>query len=204
MTTAFRSAARTAFALGALYAITAFAGLVLLCLAFGAGVLSGIEILFYRGLVLIVFVAVATHASLAAALRRWPTARLGARDAFAAAALSVAFNVTFLVLVPVTVDRSISLFVLARMADRPQASFTADAMSNLFARVYVDERRQIDRRLHEQELSGNVVREGEGYRITPRGAAIIAVARFTARVFDSRAGLVAPAHPSVAAADAPR
>lgn len=204
MRMALRSAAKTAFALGTLYAVTASAGLALLCLAFGAGVLSGIEILFYRGLVLIVFVAIATFAFLAAVLHRWPAVRLGTRDAFAAAALSLAFNTAFLVLVPVTVDRSISLFVLARMADRPQASFTADAMSGLFTRVYVDERRQIDRRLHEQELSGNVVREGEGYRITPRGAAIIAVARLTARLFDSRAGLVAPAPPSVAAADAPR
>ena len=204
MTPAFRSAAATALALGTLYAATAVAGLLLLCLAFEAGLLASIEILFYRGLVLIALVTVALYGLLAAGLWRWRLPRIGARDAVAASAVSLALNVAFLVLVPVTVDRSISLFVLARMADHPQAPVTAEAMSAVFTHVYVDERRQIARRLREQDLSGNVAKDGDGYRITARGAALIAVARLVARLFDSHAGLVSAEPPSVATAEAPR
>ena len=193
--------ARHVGALAALYGCGCLLGLGLLVAAFQFGLLSGFDILFYRGLVVIALAAVATFAILAVALCR--AASLGARDAFAAAVLSLSLNLSFLVVVPVTVDRSISIFLLGEMAAQ-QDSITPDSASRLFKSVYVDEYRQIDRRLHEQAVSGNVVADGGGYKITPRGRLVVEVAKTVAWLFDSRAGLTAPHAPAPYSAVAAR
>lgn len=187
-----RRAAITACMLGLLYAAACLIGFALLVLAFKVGLLASIDILFYRGLVLIVLAFGATWGALAAALWRTRLRTLAVRDAFAAAVLSLALNLAFLIVVPVTVDRSISIFVLGQMAAHPDESFTPQAMSALFTSVYVDDHKQIDRRLREQATSGNVVKDGDGYRITGRGRAVIATARIVAALFDSHAGILPP------------
>lgn len=190
---AIARALRTIFALGALYAVAVVLGLGLLVLAFRLGVLASIDILFYRGLVIIAGVAGLVFVGLALALRRRRPWGLQPRDALAAAVLSLSVNLSFLIVAPVTVDRSISIFVLGQMAADPEATFTPDAMSALFARVYVGDYHQIDRRLHEQAVSGNVEPVGNNaYRITARGRSVIEVSRVIAALFDSHAGLIPP------------
>lgn len=179
-------------ALAALYALAVALGGALLVAGFQFGVLAGLSIMFYRGLALIAGIFVLLLGGLALALARRPLAGLAPRDAIAAATLSLALNIVFLTVVPVTVDRSISIFMLARMAADPQARVTPQDMAATFVRVYVAEDRQIARRLDEQAISGNVEKIGDAYRITPRGQAVIAAARLVARLFDSRSGLIAP------------
>lgn len=185
----WRSTAGTVAAVGALYAAAAAGGLALLCLAFKAGLLAGIDILFYRGLVLIALVGTATYGLLAVALPRLRTSRIGLRDAFAATAVSLSFNLSFLVVLPVTVDRSISLFLLAQMA-RQDHSLRADEVRDLFTTVYVGQHRQIERRLREQTLSGFLDREGASYRISAKGRRLVATSRIIGTLFDSHAGLM--------------
>ncbi len=182
--------------LGMLYAAGCLIGLALLVLVFRIGLLGGIDILFYRGLVLIVATTAATFAILVVLLRRLRRPGLGARDAFSAAVLSLSLNLSFLVVVPVTVDRSISIFLLSAMEARPERALTPEAASTLFKQVYVDDYRQIDRRLREQAVSGNLAEAGGAYTITRRGALVVAIARATAWLFDSHAGLTAPREPA--------
>ena len=192
MTARMRAAARLVMALGGLYAVACALGFGLLVVAFKLGVLAQLDILFYRGLVLIALSFLVTFGLLALALWRLGTAQVGARDAFAAAVLSLSINLGFLIVVPVTVDRSISIFVLGQMAAQPGRVFTADGMSDLFTKVYVGDDRQIARRLREQAVSGTVQRDGDGYRISARGRFVIATARIVADLFDSHAGILAP------------
>ena len=192
MTTRTHAALRLVFALASLYVVACALGSGLLLLGFKAGILAQLDILFYRGLVLIALSFLATFGLLAFVLRQLHTAPVGARDAFAAAVLSLSLNLAFLIVVPVTVDRSISIFVLGQMAAEPDRIFTADGMSDLFTKVYVGDDRQIARRLREQAVSGTVQREGNGYRISPRGRFVIAAARIVAKLFDSHAGILAP------------
>ncbi len=179
--------------LGAFYAGGCALGFALLVGGFRAGLLGGLDILFYRGLALIALGSLATFTILALATRRSREVRV--RDAFAATVLSLSLNLSFLVVVPVTVDRSISIFMLGAMAARADDAFTPDAMGALFVARYVGDGRQIERRLREQTVSGNVAPERDGYRITRRGVAVIAAARVVAWLFDSHAGILPPAAP---------
>ena len=192
MTARLRAAMRLLMALGGVYAVACVLGFGLLVLAFKVGVLAQLDILFYRGLVLIALSFLLTFGLLALVLRNIPAAPVGPRDAFAAAVLSLSLNLGFLIVVPVTVDRSISIFVLGQMAAQPDRVFTADGMSDLFTRVYVGDDRQIARRLREQAVSGTVERQGDGYRISARGRLVIGTARIVAKLFDSHAGILAP------------
>ncbi len=114
------------------------------------------------------------------------------RDAFSAAVLSLAFNLCFLVIFPVTIDRSVSVFVLGQMAAHADRAYSADQMTKVFSDVYVGEDHQIDRRLREQLLSGNVERIGAGYRISARGKAFIQTSKLIAWMFEGDTRFVSP------------
>ena len=183
---------KTLVRLSLAYATVCASGFVLIVLGFRVGLCAGIGILFYRGLVLVALSWLLTFVIASAAVRWWAARDLGVRDMFSAAVLSLSLNLCFLVVVPVTVDRSISIFLLGVMAQSPDATFDQAAASALFKSIYVDEYRQIDRRLREQAASGNVETVGDGYRISSRGLMVVRIAKFTAWLFDSPTNLVAP------------
>lgn len=176
-----------------LYSATLLLGFALLVAMFKLGVMGALGVMFYRGLVVIGLVAVATLALSVLALGRWGGRWLEPRDALGAAAMSLAFNLCFFVLAPVTVDRSISIFMLGRMDMEAAHAFTPGEMRDAFTSVYVDGDRQIERRLAEQKLSGDVEDVGGRYRITARGRALIAAARGVSWMFDGDPRFVTPA-----------
>ncbi len=177
---------------GVLYAAAPLIGFAILAALFRSGLLAQISILFYRGLALIALAFVATLATVFMLARRGPIPGVRGRDAFSAAVLSLAFNLCFLVIFPVTIDRSVSVFVLGQMAAHADRAYSADQMTKVFSDVYVGEDHQIDRRLREQLLSGNVERIGAGYRISARGKAFIQTSKLIAWMFEGDTRFVSP------------
>ena len=92
---------------------------------------------------------------------------------------------SFLVIAPVTVDRSISVFMIATMAAAPEQPVTTADMDLAFRTQYLDRMAQIDRRMKEQVLSGTIVEEGGRYRLTPKGIGFMRTAHFVAWLFDT-------------------
>lgn len=181
---------------GVLHAAAVAFGFVCFALLFRADLLSGVSILFYRGLVLLVLASALTlgaMAALAGLLRGWGVRR---RDALGACVLSLSLNLSFLVIFPVTVDRSISVFLLGRMAAHPGETFTADRARAEFEAVYLGRFRQIERRMAEQTASGTVAPAGEGYVITPQGLAFIRLSGLVAWAFRTDTRLVEGGDPS--------
>ncbi len=87
------------------------------------------------------------------------------------------------VLAPVTVDRSISVFMLSRFDTH--SPMTEQQARDAFVSTYVDDWAQIGRRLHEQEVSGNLRQTPQGWEITPQGRAFMRTARVVSRLFDA-------------------
>jgi len=150
---------------------------------FWIGFLHQISILFYRGLVLIAIGAVFCFVVLLLASRKWPVWK--PRDAVSACAFACGVAVCLLIVLPVTIDRSVSVFILTRMAALPDRAFTPAEMRATFTEVYLGRYRQIERRLEEQEISGNVARDAGGFRITRQGLAFVWLARFLSKVFQT-------------------
>lgn len=166
-----------------LYACAASLGLALLVTLFKLGVAGSVDILFYRGLILCGLASTITVVLVALAGRR--LARISLSEAIAAGALSLGLNLSFLVIAPVTVDRSISVFLLGHMAQHGQRIFTTPEMEDAFRRVYLGEFDQIQRRMAEQERSGNIVRKEDGYVLSLQGAAFVRWAHMIAWAFDT-------------------
>jgi hypothetical protein len=165
------------------------AGAVLLCLVLfllvsAAGLFGGVSILFYRGIADLVALAPVMFIVLLLVLRLPRAAQLlTARDAAAATLVAVSLNLTFFVVGPVTVDRSVSVFMLSRLADA-QSPLTAGDLRQAFAERYVGEWDQVGRRIQEQIASGNVEQPSEGhYRLTAQGESFMRTAQFISRVF---------------------
>lgn len=155
------------------------------------GFLDRISILFYRGLVLIAVGEVFCFVVLLIARRIWPGWHV--RDAVSACAFAGGIAVCLLIVLPVTIDRSISVFMLTQMAAQPDHVFTPSELRNLFVDVYVKRYGQIERRLDEQHASRNVAQTQNGFRITSQGLAFVRFARFLSVVFQTDRRFVTPA-----------
>ncbi len=172
----------------ALISIYAFATVLGAALFIGllraASIVFGHGVMFYRGVGALSIVLVVLTIGFSAIL-----SRTGGRFDFnAVAPLSISSVATALLLVafvigPVTVDRSISIFMLSEFdsADHPLGE---NEVRDAFVHRYVDDWGQIDRRLREQELSGNIESTPSGWRITQQGRAFMTISRMTSRIFD--------------------
>ena len=170
--------------LAAFYGLAVVLGFVLLVAATRLGLFGGIAILFYRGLADLIAITPVLMLVLALLLRLpWPAGLLAGRDAVAAALVAVALNLAAFVVGPVTVDRSVSVFMLSRL-EQAQAPATAEELRGDFTTIYLREWDQIGRRLDEQIASGNVEQAPGGrYRLTAQGRSFMATARTMSRLF---------------------
>lgn len=158
--------------------VLTFIGIVIL---FYIGAWPQIAILFYRGILFCV-ISVLTVFVVALIISRtchiWHV-----RDLVSAACFAASINMCFFVVVPVTTDRSISVFILNELAASPDTALTPQEIRDRFVRTYVDGYDQIARRLEEQRASGNIAKSGAGYRITNQGVDFIRFARALAGIF---------------------
>jgi hypothetical protein len=166
------------------YGLAIIIGFALFIAATQFGLFGSVSILFYRGLAVLGAIAPALVLVLALIIRLpWPSGMLAGRDAIVGAVVALSLNLTFFVLGPVTVDRSMSVFMLSRLAEAP-APLTAEDLKAAFTDRYLREWDQISRRLKEQISSGNVDQTPEGsYRLTPQGRSFMRTARVMSRLF---------------------
>lgn len=173
-----------------IYGAAAGLGIAILAALFRTGLFGGVDILFYRGVVLSVLAAIL------AALVGWYLLnridRAPIREIIALAAFVFGINITFLVLGPVTVDRSISVFVLGVMDKEPDRAWTVRDLEERFHSLYVSDYKQIARRMDEQTSTGNVSPRGDGFVITPRGRGFVSSAKTIAWIFGTDTKIVDP------------
>jgi hypothetical protein len=162
---------------------TALGAILFVALMHFAPALLGPGVMFYRGVGALVLVFVALIAIFLALPSRFVRrVALDGADAIGAAIVATSLLTAAFVLGPVTVDRSISVFMLSQFdaADHPLTE--AEARES-FRRIYVDDWAQIDRRLKEQQFSGNLQHDASGWRLTAQGRAFMATARMMSSLF---------------------
>jgi hypothetical protein len=101
-------------------------------------------------------------------------------------------NVSVLTVVPVTIDRSISIFLLGHMDENSGRALSVAELDDTFRRIYLTDLAQIDRRMLEQKATGHVEQHGEGWRITAQGRAFVATAKTLGAMFDVDTKLLTP------------
>lgn len=164
----------------AAFALAIPVGFAVFVALFHLQLFAGLDIVFYRGLVLLAI------AGLLTGLLLWAMRSvlgISAATVLSAAVLSMSLNLTFLIVLPVTIDRSVTVFLLSEMDHHPDTAFTNPQLRAIFIERYLDQWDQIDRRMREQILSHNIERSGDGYKISPQGRAFMRLSRLLAAIF---------------------
>jgi hypothetical protein len=161
--------------LALIYLAALTAGFLLYIGLIASPLLGSVPLLFYRGVAIAFIGALLLIVLMAVAARR--IAALDLSTMIGAAALSLAFNISFLIVFPVTFDRSITMFLLARI-EKQDGQLTPLMLEEVFVRQYLGDLHQIDRRVAEQTLSGNIVQRDDGrIELTAQGRRLLSGAR---------------------------
>ncbi|MCB1535747.1 MAG: hypothetical protein KDJ44_13735 [Rhodoblastus sp.] len=143
-----------------------------------ANALIGPGVLFYRGLVALALTAILLFVACAFLLPKLARALpLRADDSLGGVIVAASLLGSIFVLGPVTVDRSISVFMLSQFesAGKP---LTVDEVRERFVKTYVVAWDQMNRRLKEQQISGNLEPAGTGWKLTAQGRRFMEIARW--------------------------
>ena len=99
--------------------------------------------------------------------------KLMIQDILIAVFIPLCLNMTFLSVVTVSIDRSISVFILSYMAENRDRAFTEKEITDTFLNVYMDKYKAMDRRFDEQLITGSIEKKEGAYQITDKGVFLV-------------------------------
>jgi|WetSurMetagenome_2_1015567.scaffolds.fasta_scaffold05040_7 hypothetical protein len=158
-------------------------GTFLFVLSFRTGLFESINVLFYRGVILLT----ATCLLMIILLIFYKKSKYGSRFIYRDIILSITLifclNLVFFTHLPVTADRSISVFLLGAINRSKDTGLNKQEISKVFIEKYVNLDRAIDKRLKEQIISGNIILVGSKYIITDQGNLLIGLYSIVSDLF---------------------
>ena len=148
---------------------------------FHTGILKNMEVLMYRGVAFILITGVISAVIMAVVRKLWGFVTV--RDVILMFFIFCCVNMVFLTIVPVTVERSVSVFMLSYM----------ESVSEVFTKKYVEDYGAFEKRFDEQVVTGTIEQNPDGtYSITDRGRFVVKMFRLIAEWFDTDRRLVYP------------
>jgi hypothetical protein len=154
--------------------------------------LLGAWVYFYRGVLLLLVAALVVAAGLYA-LSHGPLSELiTGRDIVLAFLAIFSINLVFFTHVPVTADRSVTIFMLGYMNDRPDLVYTREQVRDFFIQRYVDDYDAIQRRFDEQVVSGNLETATQGYKLSNRGRRLMQFYHWVSDVYGVDKKFISP------------
>ena len=179
------------FLLIGVYALIYLACTAMFIGLFHTGLLKSMEVLMYRGVAFIVITGVISAVIMAVIKKFWGF--ITTRDIIMMFTIFCCVNMVFLTLVPVTVERSVSVFMLSYMEENKDQTFTEESVGEVFTSKYVEDYGAFEKRFDEQVVTGTIVQNEDGsYSITPKGEFIVHMFRTIAEWFDTDRRLVYP------------
>ena len=158
-------------------------GFVLFIFSFRTSLFDFISVFFYRGVIILVLVCFL----IALIVFYFKRTKFGAfftyKDVILSVTLIFCINLVFFTVIPVSADRSISIFLLGHMNNHFEKAFTKEEIAQILVDKYLYEHGSIEKRLHEQIYTGNIIDEGNKYRITKRGRLVMKIYDLVANIF---------------------
>ncbi len=153
------------------YVVLSVLGAVAFILLFWTPILAP-SAFFYRGIVFLVVVGM----GLAAVLHRL-------KRLVMFSLLWFCCMLVFFTHVPVTAQRSVSVFLLKYMEANPTTLFTEEQLRDELINIYVRKHSAVVKRIDEQRQIGTIVQRNGGYEITPRGRVLVQLYKLIATLF---------------------
>ena len=158
---------------------------------FHTSLFGDMEVLMYRGLAFLLIAGVVSAVIMGIVRMFWGFVTI--RDIIMMFCIFCCVNMVFLTLVPVTVERSVSVFMLSYMQENKDQTFTEESVGEVFTTKYVEDYGAFEKRFEEQVITGTIVQNEDGtYSITPKGEFVVEAFRTIAEWFDTDRRLVYP------------
>lgn len=172
-----------------------YAAIYLLCsvlfvLLFHTPVLKSMEVLMYRGIAFVLMAGIVAAVLMFLCKRKWKKL-FDFKDVILMFLGFCSVNMVLFTLIPVTVERSVSVFTLSYMEENPSA-YTVEDMEKIFQEKYVCEFQAFDKRFTEQIVSGNVDETEDGYVLNERGKFVVKFFRTVSAMFGTDERLIYP------------
>jgi hypothetical protein len=174
-----------------LYVVSFLVGTAIFVDLFHTALFSWLDVFFYRGIVLLGVAGLFVGASLFVVRRLIPGV-ISLKDVYIILLTLISVNLLFFTHVPVTAERSISIFLLGQMNTNADKIITKENLSQAFSEEYMGIDDGIEKRIHEQLVSGNIAQKGSGYQLTTRGKLLMKMYMVVADVFGIDKRIVAP------------
>lgn len=155
----------------AAHTLAVLLGWVIFVALFQTPLATNLEVFFYRGCALILASAIINALLMLFWQRFFPRGVVMTRDIILSAVVVISLNLVFFTHLPVTADRSVTVFLLGHMADGQ--AHTQQEVRDFFVARYVDDYGAMQRRFNEQIVSGNIRKTGETYIITEQGQSLL-------------------------------
>lgn len=163
------------FILLLIYLILMMIGTIFYILSFRTFLFSTLTIFFYRGIAIILFWGVLISVIMTLLKIFYIRKIITVRDILLLFCAFCCVNIVIFTHLPVTADRSITVFMLGYMAQSDSA-FTKQEMEEIFIDKYVYEYGAFDKRLEEQVFSGTIEKSSsQKYQITKKGRNLIRI-----------------------------
>lgn len=158
---------------------------------FHTPLLANMKVLMYRGIGLLIITGIIAAVAMAVIKKFWKF--ITVRDIIMVFVIFCCVNMVIFTLVPVTVERSVSVFMLSYMDENSDQKFTKDDIGEVFTAKYVNDYGAFDKRFDEQLVTGTIVDNGDGtYTITDEGRFIVTMFRGVSKLFNTDQRLVYP------------
>ena len=174
-----------------IYALIYVACTALFIGLFHTSLFKDMEVLMYRGIVFLMITGVISGVIMGIIRKFWGFVTI--RDVIMMFCIFCCVNMVFLTLIPVTVERSVSVFMLSYMQENKDQTFTEESVGEVFTTKYVEDYGAFEKRFEEQVVTGTIVQNEDGtYSITPKGEFVVEAFRTIAEWFDTDRRLVYP------------
>ena len=148
------------------------------------GIFKKMDVLFYRGIFLLILVVIIIAFILLFLKDKY--LKINIKDIICIVIVIFSFNLTFFTLVPVTIDRSITVFTLGKFDKAIEKSLTKEEMEKIFIDDYVYEKGAFDKRFKEQVTTGSIKKDdnSDKYMLTDRGKTLIKLFELIGRLYN--------------------
>ena len=167
-----------------IYIILFIFGSICYVLSFHTFLFKFIDVFFYRGIALIILWGIIITLLMIFLRQKFYKAIITVRDIILLFALFCSMHLVFFTHLPVTAERSISVFMLGYMADNPEQIYSEEDIKEYFIDKYVNEYQAFSKRFHEQIRTGTIKKVGDGYQITSKGKTLMKIYDLVADMYN--------------------
>jgi hypothetical protein len=140
-------------------------------------------VLFYRGILLLGLASTVVFAFLLFFKKTVYGKNFTIRDVILSVVVVFCLNLVFFTHVPVTADRSLSVFLLGYMNNHSDEVLSKDKITEVFVQKYIYENEALGKRFNEQIVSGNIRSVDDTYVLTEQGKSVMKFYTFIAGLF---------------------